>query len=120
MDIVAKQHGGSYHPDKLALACHRCNLQKGQTSRGAGWRSGRSNHKVGRHPAAALDCHSAVYLARHFAGLLKNRRLAASERASTMSGQPSPSRSAAANPYIAPWLSPKVTRLYFRPLPTLK
>ena len=27
--IVAKQHGGSDHPDNLALACHRCNLHKG-------------------------------------------------------------------------------------------
>lgn len=27
--IVAKQHGGSDHPDNLALACHRCNLRKG-------------------------------------------------------------------------------------------
>ena len=27
--IVAKQHGGSDDPDNLALACHRCNLQKG-------------------------------------------------------------------------------------------
>jgi len=27
--IVAKQHGGSDHPNNLALACHRCNLHKG-------------------------------------------------------------------------------------------
>jgi HNH endonuclease len=27
--IVAKQHGGSDHPDNLALSCHRCNLHKG-------------------------------------------------------------------------------------------
>jgi hypothetical protein len=27
--IVARQHGGSDHPDNLALACHRCNLHKG-------------------------------------------------------------------------------------------
>ena len=27
--IVAKQHGGSDHPENLALACHRCNLHKG-------------------------------------------------------------------------------------------
>ena len=27
--IVAKQHGGSDDPDNLALACHRCNLNKG-------------------------------------------------------------------------------------------
>jgi hypothetical protein len=27
--IVAKQHGGSDEADNLALACHRCNLQKG-------------------------------------------------------------------------------------------
>ncbi len=27
--IVAKQHGGSDDPDNLALACQRCNLQKG-------------------------------------------------------------------------------------------
>jgi hypothetical protein len=27
--VVAKQHGGSDDIDNLALACHRCNLQKG-------------------------------------------------------------------------------------------
>lgn len=27
--IVAKQHGGDDSSDNLALACHRCNLQKG-------------------------------------------------------------------------------------------
>ena len=27
--VVAKQHGGSDDADNLALACHRCNLQKG-------------------------------------------------------------------------------------------
>ena len=27
--IVAKQHGGSDDAENLALACHRCNLQKG-------------------------------------------------------------------------------------------
>lgn len=27
--IVAKQHGGTDDADNLALACHRCNLQKG-------------------------------------------------------------------------------------------
>jgi hypothetical protein len=27
--IVAKQHNGTDDPDNLALACHRCNLQKG-------------------------------------------------------------------------------------------
>lgn len=27
--IVARQHGGTDHVDNLALACHRCNLQKG-------------------------------------------------------------------------------------------
>lgn len=27
--IVAKQHGGSDDTENLALACHRCNLQKG-------------------------------------------------------------------------------------------
>jgi 5-methylcytosine-specific restriction endonuclease McrA len=28
--IVAKQHGGSDDASNLALACHRCNLRKGQ------------------------------------------------------------------------------------------
>jgi hypothetical protein len=27
--IIAKQHGGSDEAENLALACHRCNLQKG-------------------------------------------------------------------------------------------
>ena len=27
--IIAKQHGGSDKQSNLALACHRCNLQKG-------------------------------------------------------------------------------------------
>ena len=27
--IIARQHGGTDHPDNLALACHRCNLHKG-------------------------------------------------------------------------------------------
>ncbi|HXK00748.1 MAG TPA: HNH endonuclease [Verrucomicrobiae bacterium] len=27
--IIAKQHGGSGDAENLALACHRCNLQKG-------------------------------------------------------------------------------------------
>jgi 5-methylcytosine-specific restriction endonuclease McrA len=27
--VVARQHGGTDHVDNLALACHRCNLQKG-------------------------------------------------------------------------------------------
>ena len=27
--VLAKQHGGSDHIDNLALACHRCNLNKG-------------------------------------------------------------------------------------------
>lgn len=27
--IIAKQHGGTDEPQNLALACHRCNLQKG-------------------------------------------------------------------------------------------
>ncbi len=26
---MARQHGGSDHPDNLALSCHRCNLHKG-------------------------------------------------------------------------------------------
>jgi hypothetical protein len=38
--IVAKQHGGSDHPDNLALACHRCNLHKGPNLTGIDPQSG--------------------------------------------------------------------------------
>ena len=32
--IIAKQHGGADEPSNLALACHRCNLQKGPSLSG--------------------------------------------------------------------------------------
>ena len=32
--IIAKQHGGSDHPDNLAWCCLRCNLHKGPSKRG--------------------------------------------------------------------------------------
>ena len=38
--ITAKQHGGSDHPDNLALACHRCNLHKGTNLTGIDAQSG--------------------------------------------------------------------------------
>ena len=38
--IVAKQHGGSDDIDNLALACHRCNLNKGPNLTGFDLESG--------------------------------------------------------------------------------
>ena len=38
--IVAKQHGGSDDAENLALACHRCNLQKGPNLTGCDPESG--------------------------------------------------------------------------------
>lgn len=42
---------------------------------------------------------------------LKNNKLGASDRAAKISGNPSPSTSPAANPYVAPLSSPKGTRV---------
>lgn len=39
--IIARQHGGSDDPSNLALACHRCNLQKGPNLTGIDPESGR-------------------------------------------------------------------------------
>jgi hypothetical protein len=40
--IVARQHGGHDGSDNLALACHRCNLQKGPNLSGIDPLSGRA------------------------------------------------------------------------------
>src|SRR5580700_3751064 len=40
--IVAKQHGGLDGPGNLALACHRCNLQKGPNLSGIDSVSGKA------------------------------------------------------------------------------